>query len=53
VNAGHKITFRAALPSDLETLKHWDKQPHLLDSDPNDDWNWEIEWGKKLSTPAN
>lgn len=22
-------------------LRHWDEQPHVRASDPNDDWNWE------------
>ncbi len=37
------IHLRTALPSDLPLLLHWDKQPHVIDSDPNDDWNWEVE----------
>lgn len=41
-----KITLRPATIHDLETLKHWDTQPHVLDSDPNDDWNWEVELQK-------
>jgi hypothetical protein len=41
-----KITLRTATIHDLETLKHWDTQPHVNDSDPNDDWNWEVELQK-------
>lgn len=37
------ITFRPALPSDLQLLLHWDSQRHVIESDPNDDWNWEGE----------
>jgi aminoglycoside 6'-N-acetyltransferase len=37
------ITLRLATIADLPTLQHWDEQPHVLDSDPNDDWNWETE----------
>ena len=22
---------------------YWDEQPHVIESDPNDDWNWEVE----------
>jgi aminoglycoside 6'-N-acetyltransferase len=28
---------------DLNLLQHWDDQPHVIDSDPNDDWHWETE----------
>jgi len=37
------ITLRDALPSDVELLKQWDEQPHVVQSDPNDDWQWETE----------
>lgn len=28
---------------DLPVLSYWDQQQHNIDSDPNDDWNWEAE----------
>ncbi len=37
------IKFRPATPEDLALLRHWDNQPHVIESDPNDDWEWEIE----------
>jgi aminoglycoside 6'-N-acetyltransferase len=37
------INLRSATPSDLDLLRHWDEQPHVLVSDPNDDWGWEVE----------
>jgi aminoglycoside 6'-N-acetyltransferase len=37
------ITLRKATYTDLNLLKHWDKQEHVIASDPNDDWNWEYE----------
>lgn len=37
------ITLRPAAPADLELLRHWDEQPHVVASDPNDDWQWEVE----------
>ena len=43
------ITLRPAGPADLELLRRWDQQPHVIASDPNDDWEWEIELHK---TPA-
>ncbi|MGV0028297.1 GNAT family N-acetyltransferase [Phormidesmis priestleyi] len=37
------INLRPATFADLDLLQHWDEQPHIIDSDPNDDWHWEIE----------
>ncbi len=37
------IQLRKATIDDLTTLKHWDQQAHVIASDPNDDWNWEVE----------
>lgn len=41
------IHLREATIGDLSTLRHWDEQPHVSKSDPNDDWHWEIELPKK------
>jgi len=37
------ITLRNATPHDRALLEHWDLQPHVIESDPNDDWNWQAE----------
>ena len=37
------ITLRTATIDDLDLLRHWDEQPHVIASDPNDDWNWDVE----------
>ncbi|MBF2016645.1 MAG: acetyltransferase [Rivularia sp. T60_A2020_040] len=37
------INLRPATFDDLELLRHWDEQPHVIASDPNDDWGWEVE----------
>ncbi|NJN20527.1 MAG: acetyltransferase [Leptolyngbya sp. RL_3_1] len=37
------INLRPATLADLTLLHHWDQQPHVIASDPNDDWAWEIE----------
>jgi aminoglycoside 6'-N-acetyltransferase len=37
------ITLRPATIDDLHRLCLWDEQPHTIASDPNDDWDWEIE----------
>ncbi|ACK67543.1 GCN5-related N-acetyltransferase [Rippkaea orientalis PCC 8801] len=38
-----KINLRSATRDDLELLRYWDTQPHVIASDPNDDWGWEVE----------
>lgn len=48
------MKLRQASISDLELLRKWDERPHVIESDPNDDWNWEFEltrnpeWRKQL-----
>jgi aminoglycoside 6'-N-acetyltransferase len=37
------VMLRAALPADAPLLRRWDEQPHVVASDPNDDWDWEVE----------
>ncbi|MGL5081093.1 MAG: GNAT family N-acetyltransferase [Microcoleaceae cyanobacterium] len=37
------ITLRSATSADLDLLRYWDEQPHVISSDPNDDWGWEVE----------
>jgi aminoglycoside 6'-N-acetyltransferase len=37
------MKLRAATLADLKLLQHWDEQPHVISSDPNDDWHWETE----------
>lgn len=37
------ISLRPATIADLPFLQHWDEQSHVLESDPNDDWDWETE----------
>jgi aminoglycoside 6'-N-acetyltransferase len=37
------INLRPATSADLTLLRHWDEQPHIIASDPNDDWGWEVE----------
>lgn len=39
----HNITLRTATIDDLEILLHWDKQEHVIASDPDEDWNWAHE----------
>jgi len=37
------MQLRAATLADLDLLRHWDEQPHVLAADPNDDWGWAYE----------
>lgn len=37
------ISLRKANIEDLPILKHWDDQPHVIASNPNDQWNWKAE----------
>ena len=37
------VALRPATIADLPLLRHWDEQPHVVASDPNDDWEWETE----------
>jgi aminoglycoside 6'-N-acetyltransferase len=40
------IKLRPATPADLELLRQWDEQAHVIASDPNSDWGWEVELGR-------
>lgn len=37
------IKLRNASIMDLEILEYWDTKQHVIDSDSNDDWEWEKE----------
>jgi aminoglycoside 6'-N-acetyltransferase len=37
------INLRPATSADLDLLRYWDEKPHIISSDPNDDWGWEVE----------
>jgi len=40
------MNLRPSTPADLELLRRWDEQAHVIASDPNDDWAWEVELGR-------
>ncbi|QEC53427.1 aminoglycoside 6'-N-acetyltransferase [Anseongella ginsenosidimutans] len=42
-HSGTDLRLRKASLNDLSLLRHWDKQPHVIACDPNDDWQWETE----------
>ncbi len=35
------LQLRPATREDIPLLRRWDEQPHVIASDPNDDWAWE------------
>jgi aminoglycoside 6'-N-acetyltransferase len=37
------VRLRGATASDAAILHRWDTEPHVLASDPNDDWQWDVE----------
>lgn len=37
------IKLRNATPDDLDLVEYWDTKQHVIDSDPDSDWNWEVE----------
>jgi aminoglycoside 6'-N-acetyltransferase len=39
----HYIHLRPATIADQPLLEHWDEQPHVMDSDPDDEWSWADE----------
>lgn len=38
-----ELTFRRATLEDVTVLRFWDQLPHVIASDPDEDWEWEIE----------
>jgi aminoglycoside 6'-N-acetyltransferase len=52
------VRLRTATMNDCQLLRHWDEQPHVIASDPNDDWQWEqalpleYEWREQLIAEA-
>ena len=34
------LVLRKATPGDLQLLRHWDEQPHVIASDPDSDWEF-------------
>ncbi|MCK6541283.1 acetyltransferase [bacterium] len=43
------VTLRKATSADSIILRFWDEQPHVIESDPNDDWHWEEELQREPS----
>jgi 2'-hydroxyisoflavone reductase len=38
-----RVTLRPATTNDVAILRRWDEAPHVIESDPNDEWHWETE----------
>lgn len=45
---GALVFLRPACIRDVALLKHWDTLEHVVESDPNDDWNWEEELSREV-----
>ena len=43
------MKLRPATIADVPLLRQWDDEPHVIESDPNDDWQWETELGKDVA----
>jgi len=43
------ITLRDACANDVELLRYWDEQPHVKASDPDGDWQWEVELAREYA----
>jgi aminoglycoside 6'-N-acetyltransferase len=43
------VRLRDATLGDLPLLARWDEEPHVIASDPNDDWHWGIELARAPS----
>lgn len=37
------LKLRTATIDDLELLRRWDEEPHVVAADPDSDWGWETE----------
>jgi len=42
-NQNSNITLRPAVPDDLDLLLYWDTKQHVIDCDPDTDWDWKKE----------
>ena len=41
------ITLRPATLNDLALVEYWETKQHVIDCDPDDDWNWAEELSRK------
>lgn len=42
-----QVKLRPATPADLELLRYWDRQPHVVAAKGDEDWQWEKELGRR------
>jgi len=42
------VRLRRATLADAPLLRRWDEQPHVVASDPNDEWGWEVELAREF-----
>jgi aminoglycoside 6'-N-acetyltransferase len=54
----NRVKLRPATPDDLELLRHWDRQPHIIAGKGDEDWHWQTElarnpdWREQLIAEA-
>ena len=46
------IALRPATIEDVPLLRHWDEQPHVIESGVDEDWGWEIELARARLSPG-
>lgn len=47
------IQLRPATSDDLNLLRYWDTMQHIINCDPDDDWNWEVELKRTRNGESN
>lgn len=53
------MILRPATLDDLKLVRYWDTKQHVIDADPDDGWNWELElhrnptWREQLIAEEN
>ena len=53
------MELRPATPDDLDLVQYWDTKQHVIDCDPDDEWDWEKElnrnpeWREQLVAESN
>lgn len=47
--SSNELVLRPATMADLETLERWDEEPHVIESDPDDSWDWRLELARSPS----
>jgi aminoglycoside 6'-N-acetyltransferase len=41
------VSLRPATPEDIDLLRHWDEQPHVIAAKGDEDWQWQAELARQ------